>query len=446
MVETKNDDASKKIQVKIISNETLKPSIPTPPERQRFTLNIFDQAFPPLHSHLILFYQNSTSQPVNTTSLKTSLQDTLTCFYPFAGRCEDESTVLCQGQGVPFVVTEVDCQLSEVVNAPNKMELFPMLMPPKDEKFDADKSMKISDLILIAFQVNMFLCGGVAIGCECLHKITDMAALANFFVYWASVARQMPASELLLLEPDMEASVKAFPPSLTVQRMLDVPPLKYMLGLGSPDRVVVRSFTFGNAAIADLQVQATSEGVPKPSRFEALGAFVWEHALAAAFSAGQQVGDTTGVTIFADLRSRTSPPLPKGAFGNHVTQVTARAPTHQGGLIALVTHMRAALIELKTKTEVKSMEDEADYRDMMYKPGFFKISSWCKMGLDEADFGFGKPWIVPTNGTVYPVQRNFIYLTEHPTGNGMDVWLFLEETEMQCLESSPQFLAVAVPC
>ncbi|KAL9244331.1 hypothetical protein vseg_018118 [Gypsophila vaccaria] len=243
----------------------------------------------------------------------------------------------------------------------------------------------------------------------------------------------------------MEASVKAFPPSLTVQRMVDVPPLKYMVGLGSPDRIVARSFTLGNAAIADLQLQATSEGVPKPSRFEALGAFVWEHAHAAACSAGQKVGATTGVSIFADLRSRMSPPLPKGAFGNHVTYVTARAQTDQGGLIALVTHMRAALVKLKTKTEAKSMEEEADYRDMMYKPGFFKVSSWCKLGLDEADFGFGKPWIVPTNGTVYPVQRNFIYFTEHPTGNGMDVWLFLEEKEMQFLESSPQFLAFAMP-
>ncbi|KAL9244332.1 hypothetical protein vseg_018119 [Gypsophila vaccaria] len=175
MVEIKND-ATKKVQVKVISNETLKPSTPTPPKLQRFTLNVFDQAFPPLHSHMVLFYQNSTSQSVDTTSLKTSLQKTLTCFYPFAGRCEDESTVLCQDQGVPFVVTQVDSQLSEVVNAQNKMELYPLFMPPKDEKFDADKSMKISDLTLISFQVNVFLCGGVAIGCECLHKITDMAA------------------------------------------------------------------------------------------------------------------------------------------------------------------------------------------------------------------------------------------------------------------------------
>uniref|UniRef100_A0A803KU67 Uncharacterized protein n=2 Tax=Chenopodium quinoa TaxID=63459 RepID=A0A803KU67_CHEQI len=96
-------------------------------------------------------------------------------------------------------------------------------------------------------------------------------------------------------------------------------------------------------------------------------------------------------------------------------------------------------------------ERKAELRgEIENEEGNFWVTSWCKIRLNEADFGFGKPaWIGPTDGKEPPPGfMNFFTLTDYChsiNGDGIESWLMLEEKEMQTFESNPDFLAFAYP-
>lgn len=77
------------------------------------------------------------------------------------------------------------------------------------------------------------------------------------------------------------------------------------------------------------------------------------------------------------------------------------------------------------------------------KPYSYGFTSWRNMGLNEVDFGWGKPSWVSLAGPENSVLKNVVVLKEAILGDGIEAWIMLDEDEMNILENDQQFLAFA---
>ncbi|XP_074302568.1 vinorine synthase-like [Silene latifolia] len=306
-----------KLAIKIISRETIRPSSATPLHLKTFKLSLIDQLFPAIQIPLLLFYNApSNTPPLQITTLKSSLSDTLSQFYPLASRCIDEDTVSCNDEGIPFIETHVNSRLTELLASSHKLDFLIQLLPPRDILCPGARV--ISGMVPLAFQINVFACGGVVIGCFLLHKLLDTSSFGTFFQYWAAMTAQRYHD---VVEPAFDPISKAFPSCPKINQVKAVEPRKEPLAQSRPVVVLVKSFRFTKTAINDLKVKAASEVHPNPTTFETVTGFVWESILAA----GCNARETTGLSISINMRPQTTPPIPRNLMGNCVTDVLGNA-------------------------------------------------------------------------------------------------------------------------
>jgi transposase len=68
----------------------------------------------------------------------------------------------------------------------------------------------------------------------------------------------------------------------------------------------------------------------------------------------------------------------------------------------------------------------------------YKFTSRCKMGLDEANFGWGKPaWMSAVQLTL-----EFGILKDNKFGDGIEAWMNLKEIDMLHFQQDPDMLAL----
>ncbi|XWS22691.1 hypothetical protein CRYUN_Cryun29cG0057900 [Craigia yunnanensis] len=146
------------MKVEVIARDTVKPSSSTPDHLRSLQFSFLDQIATPVFMPMVFFYPIDSDVNVGnfniTERLKKSLSETLTLFYPLAGRVKDNAFIDCNDEGVHFVQARVKCQLSDVIRQPEPNQLNKLL------PYELNN---VGDLIL-AIQVNLFDCGGMAIG------------------------------------------------------------------------------------------------------------------------------------------------------------------------------------------------------------------------------------------------------------------------------------------
>ncbi|CAN0923384.1 Vinorine synthase [Linum grandiflorum] len=69
------------------------------------------------YSPLVLFYPNHAPISHVSTRLKWSLSQTLSLYYPLAGRITDNFAISDFNEGVPFVETRVECTLHDFLGS-----------------------------------------------------------------------------------------------------------------------------------------------------------------------------------------------------------------------------------------------------------------------------------------------------------------------------------------
>ncbi|KAK9669461.1 hypothetical protein RND81_13G131900 [Saponaria officinalis] len=275
-----------------------------------------------------------------------------------------------------------------------KVTLLQQFLPPRE--FLALGPRPISDLVPLAFQINVFQCGGIVIGCYMLHKLLA-CSFGTFLQHWACRGQQNAVG------PNFDAIFKAFPPDPSIKQVV-VPDLCKDPSAGStPMVVLVKSFRLSKAGITRLKEKGACEGYENPTSFETVAGFVWENV--AAECAQQQTvhAKATGVRTFPEL----------------------------------VMEIHEAVLKAKQKIEKFQGEN-----------GVEEMCADREAASRFADFGFGKPnWIIPTDGIIPASLGNFIFFTDYSdaSGDGVEVWLFLEEKEMKILESNPKFVEFVSP-
>uniref|UniRef100_A0A2N9J1G0 Uncharacterized protein n=1 Tax=Fagus sylvatica TaxID=28930 RepID=A0A2N9J1G0_FAGSY len=399
------------MHVEIISKEIIKPSSPTPHHLRNFKLSFLDQIAPSLYIPIIFFYHSNHGVGVDpferSRSLKKSLAETLTRFYPLAGApINEDFSINCNDKGADYIEARVPCKLSQVVDNPKAQELIQLL------PFEPHHSCtEIGKEVLLAVQYNIFECGGVAIAVCVSHKIADGTSAVTFVNAWAGTSRG--ASEVISSSFD---AATHFPLRDTTGFM----PNEAI----SKENIVTKRFVFNKSSIAALRKEASVAFGPEdrgPSRVEAISAFIWRRFMAMAKAKqGNKKPKLFAAVHAVNLRERMVPQLP----------------------------LRNSIMEINSEY-VKKLQDSNGHLDFMKKTSkqlvqgeieFCNFSSWCWFPFYEVDFGMGKPtWVCCPS---IPC-KNVVVMMSTKDGDGIEMWINMKEEDMAMFEHDPELLSLA---
>ncbi|XP_057486911.1 stemmadenine O-acetyltransferase-like [Actinidia eriantha] len=419
-----------KVEVEIIQRDHIKPSSPTPPHLQHYQLSFLDQINPPVFMPIILFYPNDADSCLDnaqkSTHLKNSLSECLTKFYPLAGRVVNNNFVDCSDVGVPYVEARAHCQLSEVVANPIPKEFNKFLPCDLDD---------VRDLPVLV-QVTFFECGGVAVAVNLSHKVADAMSLFTFVNGWAATAR----GETNVTPPQFEGA-EFFPP-------MDTTGFRANTGIVK-DNIVTKRFVFTASKIATLRDKFSEdtfgEFPRRPTRIEALSAFIWGRCITA-IKSQDEPNKIYSMLHAVNLRPRTDPPLPDYFFGNF-SRPAIVVPSRDGEINcqAIISQMKSEIRKLNGDYVTKLREGVSHLsfvKDRAAKTTngevvSFSFTSLCRFPLYVADFGWGKPLRA---GSASLTFKNLVVFMDAPSGGGIEAWVNLKKEDMEKFEMDNELL------
>ncbi|XP_028804523.1 BAHD acyltransferase At5g47980-like [Neltuma alba] len=479
----------KEVEVEIISREDIKPSSATPSHLGIFKLCLLDHLIPAPYAPIIFFYPSHTLSAENPKNnilhlLKQSLSETLTLFYPLAGKIKDDFSIHCNDEGANFIEAKVNCSLSEFLTHPDLVSLHKLL--PCDLKIPMESYVGsyISNI-----QVNVFDCGGISIGLCISHRILDGASLSRFLKVWTSMATEENHKELVV-KPELLMASSLFPMNSDDSLWFRESSMAMWGSMFKKGKFVTRRFWFSNSAIAELKVQIMVDSsvcgddddmVKNPTRLEIVSAILWKSFMDASNAQSDCCNKSTQlkraslVSQLVNLRKRIKDDEAnlgcpaENAIGNLLWLAFAKSNmadnknnNNETRLDGLVKKLRKALSTIDDKfienmrsnftrksTVVQSLniksimigDQENEEEEEVDCLGF---SSWSNFGFYEVDFGWGKPLWVSSIGSYGSLFMNLVILVDSWFGDGIEAWVTLDEPFMAHLETNPELLGYAI--
>ncbi|GFY97503.1 hypothetical protein Acr_12g0000440 [Actinidia rufa] len=459
------------MEVKIISEETIRPSSPTPSHLKTFKISLIDQLYPSSYVPVLLFYSPSDGTR-NTgrvlTCLKDSLSETLSCFYPLAGRIKDRVSIDCNDEGITFLVSQVmNCHLFELLNNP-QIDLLDQFAPC--QLYSVGETSNV--IGQLAVQANIFSCGGIVIGLCISHKIFDGVMINAFLKCWTMIARTQNSQSLKSLVPQSQCTLNCtilnytnletgscsfekeilqsnlnaasiFPSREQLPHDMAVIKLSWLIKKG---KGISRRFVFDAASISSLKAKAVSQLVPNPSSVLVVVGFLWKCII--------KVSQNSSTMVMAvNLRPRMVPLVSENTIGNIIwqTMVHHKGRQDQTELRYIVSLLKEGIAKINSSfvesligdegiSTIRKYMKEMDKIHSKENPDLYLCSSWKGLGFKEVDFGWGKPvWVSPVVGVRQPIFSNQVILTETSLGDGIEARVVLGEHEMGMLENDPEF-------
>ncbi|XP_050211711.1 BAHD acyltransferase BIA1-like [Mercurialis annua] len=421
-------------KVEITHRETIKPSCPTPIHLRILNLSLVEQFSPFLYIPLILFYHANASE--KAANLKKSFSETLSRFYPLAGRIKGNAYVACEDQGAEFIEARINCPLSDILKNPDELDLLSQFLPGSIFSDEAERD----SLLLV--QATLFDCGGLAVGINMSHKITDVSTLSSFLKCWSAVTSNSLAN---MVSPVFNGA-SLFPPTpISIPSILQIQPMQ--------PNCTTRRILFTPLKIAALKAKAASAAVPDPTKVEAISGLLWT---AAAASMRSKFGffRASNCSLAVNMRKRFLPPLPDNSAGQFSWAMTVNMENGESELELLqeaVSRIRKEK-DIFGENYLKKFQGEGalanivekleDYGNLAITPGIelYVCSSWCKFEVYDSDLGWGRPvWVCMAN---FPL-RNSAVLMDRRDGEGMEAWFTLDEDHMALFETNEELLQFA---
>ncbi|KAK6939076.1 hypothetical protein RJ641_032584 [Dillenia turbinata] len=219
-------------------------------------------------------------------------------------------------------------------------------------------------------------------------------------------------------------------------------------------KFVTRRLVFAPSAIETLKTKGISLLVQNPSRVEAVSAFLWKCTMEAS-KKRHGYRRPSMLSHAVNLRRRTLPALPDNSIGNIIWMATAQCEMDTAldlpGLVAKASKgiskvngefTKRLLSNIGRDVICEFLQETCEFssKDSIMYIGY---TSWCKLGLYDIDFGWGKPIWVSSMGLSTSVFVNLIILMETSCGDGIEAWITLDEQEMAVLEGDPEILKFA---
>ncbi|XP_071695420.1 diaboline synthase-like [Rutidosis leptorrhynchoides] len=411
----------------IISQQTIKPSSPTPPRLRTHMLSMADQILPNCHISLLFFYQNYNNCDIEI--LKNSLARSLTHYYPFAGRflTPFANHIDCNDQGVVFLEASNDSQLNDYIIKKDQDELLQQLIP-NGLGFTPNKTSPS----MMQVQLNHFKCGAAALAVTISHKVGDVLTMVEFVNHWATVTRGGSPINPTFLPHSFISNDKV--------------PEFYKVRGKNRVTYVARRFVFSNLKLNELKNKINAMGTTKinPTRVESLTSLIFRCAVdAAAMKCGSF--QPSNLIQVVDMRKKFSVPLPKVVAGNLAIGVVAMImDSSQIELNRVITSLRNEMNVLDRVKNVKEIGEKMANAMLMLvndESRSYSFSSLCWIPFYEVDFGWGKP--VRSVAISGKMDGNFVHLMDTPLADGIEVMGQLEQEEMAIFVKNKELVAYA---
>nr|XP_043630687.1 pelargonidin 3-O-(6-caffeoylglucoside) 5-O-(6-O-malonylglucoside) 4'''-malonyltransferase-like [Erigeron canadensis] len=429
----------------------VKPFTPTPANKRFYKISFTDELAPTIYVPLILYYSappkilNGGDLARNTYDhLEDSLSNTLSDFYPLAGRfIRKFSLIDCNDQGVLYVLGKTNIQLSDILCLENgsKPEMVNHFLPCEIGAADE------VDNPMLCVKITTFECGGFAIGMCFSHRLSDMGTMCNFINNWA--ARSNGVYEHKIPSPIFD-SMNYFPQRGLPELDLKVP--RSSMGVKN----VVRVLHFKGEAISAMRETLEYEdGSRRPSKVQLVVALLWK-ALVHMDQAENGQSKASFLIQPVGLRDKIVPQLPENSFGNFWGLATSQLGPGEGdkmGFQDLFKILRNS-VKKTAKDCAKILQNGEKGYGVIIDPylesnekivdndvNFYLLTCWCKFTFYKANFGYGMP-IWSSTGKL-PVQ-NLVIMLDDQEGDGVEAWVHLDEKRMNKLEQDPDIKFYAI--
>ncbi|CAN1131948.1 Minovincinine 19-hydroxy-O-acetyltransferase [Linum perenne] len=429
--------ATKSVKIEIISKQFIKPALSTPQEKSTFKLSIVDELNYVMSTPLVLFYPATDIGPQNdvvsylagkSRLLKSSLADTLTLYYPYAGVLKSDNLIHCNDSGIEYVEARVAGTLDDVVFRRPDLEFL--------ENFLRIDDLNSARYVGAKVQTTAFACGGLAVAISLTHKIGDGASLLTFLQAWAAatVARTSSApipsevhpvfavDSVVVSSSDVEVAVPKPPPASREQV-----------------RTVLRRFVFGSGQIERIRAMCVSEAVKRPTRVESVTAVVWRALMKVNKVKRSAAGDQNQkVCALGRILAGYEDTNKYRNVGNLSGKAICTAPNgSEEDLKALVAHERAAFIESNKPLSKGREQDQNDVVETIvnfanefkalharHDVDLYSFSSLLTFEFHDVDFGWGKPgWVTFTN----LILKQFVLFLDDVETQGFNVMVSVSE-------------------
>ncbi|RZC63274.1 hypothetical protein C5167_025024 [Papaver somniferum] len=424
------------MEVRVRESSVVKPAEETP-KVCLWTSN-FDQLCV-VHAQAVYFYKppesddgfsSSSGDFFNSTVLKHGLSKALVTYYPVAGRLKRNESgraeIHCTGEGAIFIEAETDSFMKDLGEFTPNEQLAPL--------FSRIDYSDISSYPPFLAQVTHFKCGGVCLSTALSHILVDGVSGINFINTWSDLCRGVE---------DIKKPVPYF--DRTLLRARDPPKVYFShieyklpsvdLPATSPlPKIAIAKLNLSTLQANQLKSKCNKYQYRRFSSYEVMAGHIWR-----CLCKARELKDDeeTTISIPLDCRSRSRPPLPDGYFGNAIFDNTVRA--FSGDIVSKPLSYTVNLIHetFRSSGNNEYLRSAIDYLELnpsirtiaKGKGCNFRLPTWVRLPLYEADFGWGKPIYVG------PGVNRFLgrtFLIPNPAGSDGGVCLIIPlESEYQ---------------
>eukprot|EP00268_Persea_americana_P065676 TRINITY_DN8812_c0_g2_i1.p1 TRINITY_DN8812_c0_g2~~TRINITY_DN8812_c0_g2_i1.p1 ORF type:complete len:436 (-),score=42.68 TRINITY_DN8812_c0_g2_i1:338-1645(-) len=424
-----------KMMINVKESTMVRPAQDTP--RGSLWNSNVDLVVPRMHTPSVYFYRpNGATNFFDAQMLKEALSKALVPFYPMAGRLKRDEDgrieIDCNGSGVLFVEAVTDANIDDFGDFAPTMELK-RLLPVVDYSGD------ISSYALLVLQVTYFKCGGVSLGVGMQHHVADGASGLHFINYWSDVARGLD----LTIPPFIDRTLLRArdPPTPKFHHIEYQPPPPMNTPPPSQDiqsctSVAIFKITRDQLNTLKSKSKDGPNSTPTNSSYEMLAGHVWRCACKAR---GLPDDQPTKMYIATDGRARLRPALPQGYFGNAIFTATPIAVT--GDLLSKpLTYSAGRIHDALVRMDDEYLRSALDYLEIQpdltalvrgahsFRCPNLGITSWSRLPIHEADFGWGRPIFMGPGGIAY---EGLAFVLPSPTNDGsLSLAISLQEDHM----------------
>jgi shikimate O-hydroxycinnamoyltransferase len=296
-------------------------------------------------------------------------------------------------------------------------------------------------------QLTYFKCGGVSLGLGVQHLLADGLAGLHFVNTWSDMARGLDLTIPPFINRTLLRARNPPQPAFQHVEYHPSPPMKTPLQSVDTSTTIVSMFKITRDQLNTLKTKFkddvntdTNTNTVRYSTYEILSGHLWKCVtMARALPDDQE----TKLYVAVDGRSRLHPPLPPGYFGNVIfittpialagdlrSKPTSYAPSMIHHALARMDdeYMRSALDYLDLQPDVSALVRGAQ----TYRCPNLGITSWTRLPIYEADFGWGRPVFMGPGGIQY---EGLSYILPSPTNDGsLSVAIALHSEHMKAFE------------
>jgi len=427
------------VNITVKSSQIVLPAAPTP--QRNIWLSNVDLVVGRTHATSVYIYRptgTARSDFFSMDVLRDALSKVLVPFYPIAGRLGKDThgrlQINCNGEGGQLIEAVTDSTINDFGDFAPSLELTQLL-----PQLNSGQDIYFYPLLLV--QVTFFKCGGVSLGVRIHHIVGDGFAGLHFVNSWSAIAR----GATNITEPYLDRSILQ-PNNIPDPKFRHIEyeqpsPLNEKNGVINDKQNSIGIFKITKGQLDSLKAKATENGNRiKYSSYEMLSGHIWRCVCKAGNLSTEQ---ESKMYVPIDSRTRLLPPLPPNYFGNAI--FIASPMTVVGDLTSKPIYYAASVIhEALVRMDDEYLRSALDHLELhpdlsalvrgshTYRSPNLCITSWSRLPIHDADFGWGKPIYM---GPAIIAFENSICILSSPVNDGsLTVAIRLQADHMTCFE------------